>query len=192
MTWWRWPTALALALGLTAAGTAARAQGAQPPFAGDPDAKTEAPRPAIRNWTINAGGLSFSLEFNPGIATAGQLVEMTVAVATIPKTPHPRFGNRIPEAEARFVLEMRDPQGELVGRYRAHPLPLSNGRYGLHFTPAKDGLYEILITGKTAKGVDMRATTKLPVNVWPLPADLQGSGDDAGAIRRKRPIILPR
>ena len=166
--------------------------GAQPPFAGDPDQKVEQTRPAIRTWTVNANGFSYNIEFSPGIPNAGQLVEMTVAVSRIPKTPHPRFGNRIPQADARFVLEMRDPDGKVVGRYRAHALPLTRGRYGLHFTPAKDGLHTITIAGQSNEGLAMKAETKLPVNVWPLPKELQGTGDDAGKIRRRRPIVLPK
>lgn len=196
MTWWRWPTlaaqAMALTIGVVAGTTVAHAQNSGgPPFAGDPDKKTEKPRPALRSWTVNAGGFSYSLDFNPGIPNPGQTVEIIISVARIPKTPHPRFGNRIPQGDARFVVEMRTPDGELVGRYRAHPLPLTRGRYGLHFTPTSDGLFGLTIEGKSSEGLALRASTKLPVNVWPLPEDLQGTGDDAGSFRRRRPLTAP-
>lgn len=179
---------------MTAAGAAAHAQEApRPPFAGDPDAEVEKPRPPVRVWTVNGGGFSFTLEFSPGIPKAGQMVEIMISVAKIPGTPHPQFGHRIPEENARFIVEFTKPSGEPAARYRAHPIPLSRGRYGLHVTPMTDGLYDLRILGKSSDGADLRADTKLPVDVWPLPKALDGTGDDAGQTRRtRRPVIVPQ
>ncbi|MEM7678472.1 MAG: hypothetical protein AAF449_20980 [Myxococcota bacterium] len=187
--WWRrraasW-AAVAIAFGISAA----YAQ----PFAGDPDAKDKKTKPpAIRNWTVNEGGFSFSLEFNPGVPDPGQMVEIIISVARIPSTPHPTYGNRIPQRGARFVLEMIAPDGARLGRYLAHPLPLTRGRYGVHLTPTQVGLHSLRIRGKSSDGRILRAETKLPVKVWPLPANLRGTGDEAGSIRRRRPIVVPR
>ena len=189
MTWSRWLIAGALAL-VVSAGAQAEAQ--KPPFAGDPDEAVQKPRPPVRTWTVNAGGFSYSFEFTPGIPKAGELIEIMISVARIPTTPHPRFGTRIPQEDARLVLEVTAPDAKRLRRFRAHAIPRARGRYGLHVTALKDGLHGLRIVGRAKDGAELRAETKLPVNVWPLPPELEGSGDEAGSTRRRRPVIVPQ
>ncbi|MEL7369327.1 MAG: hypothetical protein AAFN74_10475 [Myxococcota bacterium] len=156
---------------------------------GDAKPEGDAAPPKTRSWTIDQRDFSYNLEFRPGVPNPGQMVEIIVSVARIPSTPHPTYGHRIPVSDARFVLEMSAPGGRAIGRYRAHPLPLTRGRYGIHFTPTAPGLYGLRIRGQSSKNDRMEAETKLPVAVWPLPKDLRGTGDATG--RRRRGPIAP-
>jgi hypothetical protein len=158
----------------------------KPPFADGPDeAAKPAEKPASRNWSVSNKTHAFTLSFAPGIPDANQTTEILVLANSIPKTPHPTFGTRVPLKDARLLLEFTNPAGEVVGRYLAHPIPLSAGKYGVHFTPTQAGLYTIGVKGKTAEGEDVAAELKMPVAVWPLPKELEGSGDpEGGNVRR--------
>ncbi len=155
-----------------------------------PKAKV-APKPEVRNWTVNKNGYSFTFTFEPGIAMPGKVAEVKIQASKIPDTPHPQFGNRIPLKGARIAVEFVNPAGESIGNFKAHPLPLRRGHYGLHVTPNQGGVYEVWLRGKTAKGKALEADLKMPVDVWPLPKELQGSGADSGGKGTRRVIRRP-
>ncbi len=182
--------ALPLCAGLLLTASSASAQ----PFADGPDDKEEVkPKPDRRAWTVKNGNFAYSFDFNPGIPDPNQVIEINLFATKIPATPHPRFGNRIPLTKAKITVEAFNPAGESVGRFIAHPLPFQAGRYGLHITATQDGIYDLVLKGTGPKGEDLSARLKLPVKVWPLPSELEGSGDDAGAgPRRRRPVIKKR
>lgn len=157
--------------------------GPVPPFGEAP--KAAAPKPDTRTWNARAGELAFTAVMKPGIPDPGQVVEVIITAASIPKTPHPKYGSRVPMEAASIIVELTSPAGEVVGRFVAHPMPLTAGKYGLHLTPANDGLYTMGIRGSTAQGQAISADIKLPVKVWPLPAELQGTGEPSeGGARR--------
>ncbi len=179
---------LLLTMGLVSLSAVAFAQ--SPPFADGPDTKPGGPKPANRTWTVNQDGFSYTFSFEPGIPDANQVTEITLFVNEVPKTPDPKFGNRVPLTNARITVEAVNPAGESLGRFLAHALPLAAGRYGMHLTPAQDGIYTLTLKGKTAAGKTLAAEVKLPVNVWPLPAELEGSGAaEAGGATVRRPLI---
>ena len=163
----------------------------KPPFADGPEEKKEQPKPAVRSWSVATKTHAFSLNFAPGIPDANQTTEILIAANAIPKTPHPTFGTRVPLKNARLTIEVTNPAGQVVGTYLAHPIPLSAGKYGLHFTPSQSGIYSLAVKGRTADGQDVSAELKMPVAVWPLPKELEGSGDDEGGQRARRPIMQP-
>lgn len=182
--------ALPLFAGLLFAAPSASAQ----PFADGPDAdKKLPPKPEQRTWTVKEGNFAFTFEFKPGIPDPNQVTEVLIFATEVPKTPHPRYGNRIPLGDARFTVEADNPAGESVGRFLAHAFPLQAGRYGLHMTPTQEGIYNLTVEGKTKDGRDLKARLQLPVKVWPLPKALEGSGADVGGgNRRRRPVIKKR
>jgi hypothetical protein len=156
-----------------------------PPFGEAP--KKEEPKPAERTWVVKAGELEFSVVMKPGIPDPDQVTEVMIQANAIPKTPHPRYGNRVPLEDANLVVEATNPAGELVGRFLAHAMPLANGKYGLHITPRQEGLYSLAIRGTSADGKALSADLKLPVKVWPLPPELRGSGDASSS---RKPIKM--
>lgn len=183
---------LGCALALATAG-AAHADG--PPFAGAPKSeKADAPKPATRAWTVvQKGDKSFSFEFrmSPGVPDPNQLTEVYVIVNEQAARAHPRYGNTIPQESAQVVLELENAAGQVVGRYKAHGIPLSSGKYGVHMTPGTEGLHTIRLSGKTAEGVALSGELKLPVGVWPLPKELEGAGEAPGTGgRRAVPVKL--
>lgn len=182
--------ALPLAAGLLFGAADAMAQ----PFADGPDAdKKVAPKPERRSWTVKEADFAFTFDFKPGIPDPNGVVEIIVFATEVPKTPHPRYGNRIPLGDATFTVEALNPAGESVGRFLAHPFALQAGRYGLHVTPTQEGIYELVLAGKSSDGRDLKARLKMPVAVWPLPKELEGSGADVGGgPSRRRPIIRKR
>ena len=187
------PTRLILALATPALVAALATPAAAQPFADGPDDKKEvAPRPDRRSWSVKSGKYAFTFEFVPGIAKANEVAEIRVFATAIPPKPDPRYGNRIPLGDAAFTVEAINPAGESVGRFRAHPFPLQRGRYGIHVTPTQDGLYELVLAGKTAEGDALSARLKFPVDVWPLPKELQGTGDEVGGAARRRPIVIKK
>lgn len=185
---------LALALPLFAGMSFGAAEALAQPFADGPDAdKKLPPKPERRTWTVKEGDFAFTFDFKPGIPDPNQVTEIVVFATEVPKTPHPRYGNRIPLGGARFTVEATNPAGESVGRFLAHAFPLQAGRYGLHITPTQEGIYELILEGKAKDGRDLKARLKMPVKVWPLPKELEGSGADVGGgPRRRRPVIKKR
>ncbi|MEQ9498178.1 MAG: hypothetical protein RIT81_15005 [Deltaproteobacteria bacterium] len=159
-------------------------------FADGPTEKVEK-KPESRSWTVTKDGFSMSYLFVPGIPDPNQVTEIVIVASAVPKTPHPRYGSRVPLENARIALEITNPAGEVVGSFVAHELPLTSGKYGVHFTAQQEGIYSIRLKGKTADGKDIRSDVKLPVAVWPLPKELQGSGDAEGARTARRVIRKP-
>ncbi len=158
-----------------------------PPFGEAPKVKEE-PKPPERTWSVKDGEHVFSVSMKPGIPDPDQLTEVIITANSIPKTPHPKYGNRVPVEGASITVEMTNPAGEVVGRYLAHPMPLSSDKYGLHVTPQHDGIYLLAIRGTTRDGKPLSADVKLPVKVWPLPADLKGGGDAVEKTSTRKPI----
>jgi hypothetical protein len=163
----------------------------KPPFADGPEEKKDTPKPATRVWSVATQTHAFSLNFSPGIPDPNQTTEILIAANSIPKTPHPTFGTRVPLKDARLTIEVTNPAGQVVGTYLAHPIPLSAGKYGLHVTPTQAGIYTLAVKGRTADGQDVAAELKMPVAVWPLPKELEGSGDAEGG-QSRRPIMQPK
>lgn len=161
-----------------------------PPFGEAPKAKESEPKPPERSWTVKSGEFELSVSMKPGIPDPDQLTEVMISANAIPKTPHPRFGSRVPLEGATVLVEVTSPAGEVVAKYVAHAMPLSSGRYGLHLTPKQEGLYTLGVRGTTADGKSFSGDVKLPVKVWPLPAELQGGGDVSDKGGSRRPIKL--
>jgi hypothetical protein len=174
---------LGLVLGAIAAAPALADEEKKPPFAEKP--KAAAPKPPERTVEALQGDkYAFGVRMKPAIPAPGEVTEITISANAVPKTAHPTYGHRVPLESAELWVEMTSPAGEVVGRYIAHPVPLAHGKYALHFTPGQDGLYNIGIRG-TADGKDnVQADAKLPVNVWPLPAELENASKQAGDTRR--------
>ncbi|MCK6547476.1 hypothetical protein L6R52_16630 [Myxococcota bacterium] len=157
-----------------------------PPFGEAPKKADDTPRPPDRSWTVKAGEFEIRVQMKPGVPDPDQLTEILVFANAIPKTPHPVYGSRVPLENASLTVTVESPARETVGRFVAHQMPQSTGRYGLHFTPKQEGIYSLAIRGTSADGKAVSADVKLPVKVWPLPAELQGAGDvDKGAGGRR-------
>lgn len=164
---------------------------AGPPFADGPDEPKVAPRPKTRAWTVVNRPFTFSLSFAPGILEKGKVAEIVLTGIETPKTPDPRFGSTVPMIGAKLVAEISSPAGQLIRRYLMHPIPLTQGKYAFHFTPDEEGIHGLKIVGKLADGRSVSASLKVPVDVWPLPKELEGTGDSGGAVRRRvirRPV----
>lgn len=182
----------ALAQGTPAPSASAAPEKKGPPFAdAKPDA-AQAPKPDRRVWNVvqesESGKFAYSFEMKPGVPDPEQVTEILINANAIPLKRDPEFGNNVPLIDARIVIEVTNPAGQLVGRYLSHAVPLTKGRYGLHFTPSQEGLYTLTLKGKTAKGEALSAELKLPVKVWPLPAELEGTGAAGAGSGRRGPI----
>lgn len=190
---------IAFGLGLSLGLSPAFAEGDKPaekkgpPFA-DKKKPEQATKPETRSWNViqdgEKGKMAFGFLMKPGIPDPNQLTEVVVTANLLPTRPDPVYGSQVPLEGARLVVEVTNPAGELVGRYLAHPMPLAKGRFGIHVTPTQEGIYTLSLKGKTAKGDAVSADVKLPVKVWPLPPELEGSGQEGGASARRAPIKL--
>ncbi len=190
-----WLSSGVLAGGIVSAGSALADK---PPFTDDKapgaaEAKAAAPKPKERGWTVEtdseAGKLNVAFHFVPGIPDPDHVVEIGVTVSSIPATPHPRYGRSVPLEGAKLVVELETPGREVIGRYLAHPVPLSSGRYALHVTPLVEGIHTLRLRGSTSDGKAFSAEVKLPVKVWPLPPELMGTPSETGGAQR-RPLKL--
>ncbi len=183
--------------------TSALAQGASPspaaptekkgpPFADAQPDKAAAPKPAVRSWNVvqesEAGKFAFAFDMKPGVPDPDQVTEILINANLIPKKRDPVFGSNVPLIDAKLIVDVTNPAGQLVGRFETHAMPLTKGRYGFHFTPSQEGIYTLTLKGKTAKGEALSGELKLPVKVWPLPAELEGSGAEGGSTGRRGPI----
>jgi hypothetical protein len=161
-----------------------------PPFSDGPNKSANAVKPAERTWTIKSGEFIFTVGMKPGVPDPDQVTEIMIAANAVPKRADPKFGNRVPLENANLTLEVTSPGGEVIAKFRAHQMPLSSGKYGVHFTPGQEGIYSLAIRGTTADGKALSGDLKLPVKVWPLPAELQGSGADADQSGGRKPIKM--
>lgn len=158
---------------------------AGPPFADGPDEPKLPPKPATRNWTVVKDAFTYQFAFQPGIPEAGKLTVVEMAGLEKPPVPDPKWGSTAPLVGAKFVVSLITPAGEIAERYVMHPVPLVDGKYALHLTPPGGGMYGLRVDGKLADGRKVQAEVKLPVDVWPLPKELEGTGDPGGAVRRR-------
>lgn len=162
-----------------------------PPFADGPDGPEVAPKPKTRAWTVVEGPFTFLFSFVPGIPEKDAVVEVMMSGLEKPSVPDPKWGTAVPLMDARFVAEHLSPAGEVVRRYLMHPIPLAQGKYGFHLTPEEVGIHGLRVVGRLADGRRAEANLKMPVDVWPLPKELEGSGDQGGTVRRtvvRKPI----
>ena len=167
--------------------------GAQkPPFADGPEAPAVEPRPPVRTWGVEEKPFALALTFTPGIPEVGKVAEVSFKATETPKVPHPRFGSSVPLMDAKLIAELYSPAGELLARYRTHPVPLTQSQYAFHFTPTVEGIHEMRVTGKLADGRQISLKLDVPVDVWPLPEKLQGEGLSStsrrGPVRRGGPV----
>lgn len=159
---------------------------AAPPFAGDPNADAVGPKPEVRQWGVRQGDLAVAFLFEPGIPSVNQVT----TISAVPERTGGSFsGARMEGASLQLVI--KDPDGKKVGTYVLHAYPLSASKYGTHFTPTREGIYSLELTGKSADGSDVSASLEMPVDVWPLPKELQGTGAAAGGARVRGPIRGP-
>lgn len=159
-----------------------------PPFADGPDTPKVPPKPETRTWTVVNAPFTFNFLFKPGIPALNEVVEIEVDGLEKPATPDPKYGSTVPMIGAKLVGAWISPAGETINRFWLHPVPLSQGKYALHLTPSADGIHELRISGTLADGRAVAATVKVPVDLWPLPKELEGSGDQSGSARRRRPV----
>lgn len=157
---------------------------AGPPFSGDPYEDKVGEKPAVRTWAVKEGKFAYVFVFEPGIPDPNQVLTVTVE----PQPAERSFGARSRVEGAKLALNITDPDGKRVGRYLLHALPLSKGKYATHFTPTASGLYGLMLEGTTAEGKTMSASLKMPVDVWPLPEELEGSGAQGVATRVRAPL----
>ncbi|NJK88051.1 MAG: hypothetical protein HC923_00755 [Myxococcales bacterium] len=163
---------------------------AAPPFAGDPNADRLPPKPESRAWNHKTSGLVVSFLFEPGVPDPNQVTTLTI-VPSEPVGGTGLVGRTRPLEGADIVVTVKDPSGKKLGRYRAHPNPLSKAKYGLHYTPAVRGVHTVEVEGKLPNGKTFLAEAALPVDVWPLPAELEGTGDKVQGAGIKRPLSGP-
>lgn len=183
------PSFWLLAAGLVLATPASAEEKPPPPTDQAKPEEAPPPKPANRNWTVKSGRFAVTFATTPGIPEPDQVAEVLILAGMVPEHADPRFGQNQPLKDARILIHLTDPKGETES-YLAHPIPRAAGRYGIHFTPKHAGLYQLQLKGKTAKGQAVEAKMTLPVAVWPLPAELQGSGE-AGGPRVRQVIRKP-
>ncbi|MEM6368698.1 MAG: hypothetical protein AAF851_10380 [Myxococcota bacterium] len=158
---------------------------AAPPFAGDPDADAIGPRPEKRTWGIKQGKIEVGFLFEPGIPTTGEVMTITV----VPEEVSGRgLAGRKRIEGADMVLTVTDPEGKEVGRYRLHAYPRARAKYATHFTPTREGIYALRLEGRTSSGT-LDGRLEMPVDIWPLPERLQGSG--ATKVQTRTPLRGP-
>lgn len=183
------------ALALVAAATLGTSLGAvsgraAPPFAGDPDSDQLPPKPETRQWNVTTPSHAVSFLFEPGIPDPNQTTTITIVPSKRSKGSSPLGGADAIEG-ARMIVTVKSPDGEVLGRYRTHPNPLSKSKYAFHYTPIVEGVHTLHVDGKAPDGKTFEAEVKMPVAVWPLPKELQGKGDAVPGGGVKRPITGP-
>lgn len=158
--------------------------GAGPPFSDDPYADQVGERPEVRQWGVKSKDLAFVFVFEPGVPDPNQTTTITVEV----QKANAGFGRQSRVEGASLVLSVVDPEGKDLGSQRLHALPLSRSKYATRLTPLKSGLYDLKVSGMTPQGKKVEVTCKFPVDVWPLPKELEGSGASGVASRVRAPL----
>jgi hypothetical protein len=140
--------AAAVILASAAAAGFAFAQGPLRPVAageGGAQAQPQAAAGAINVLRLRQDDHAFTLTVDPAAPQVGRRVSLRLDLATIPATPDPTFGDRVPVRDASLLAVFTAPgEGGAVHRQAIHPLG-GAGSYGLHWTPERSGLWRIAI-----------------------------------------------
>ncbi len=127
-------------------------------------------KPEVRTLRAKSGSLQFVVHLRPGVPDPGKVVEAEIEMADIPPIPDPIYGERIPVKGVHLIAKVTDADGAgYTLAYRVHALQ-DAGQYGFHFTPIRKDNYRLALTG-SYKGVPFNASLKVPVGIWPLPAE---------------------
>ena len=105
----------------------------------------------------------------PGAVQKDGLVELNLDVFKRLDVADPKFGNREPFRDLHLVAVVVDQTGKKNARtsYAVHSLG-APGRYGFHFTPTRDGVVQVLLTGEAGERT-INIAIPLHVGVWPPP-----------------------
>jgi len=108
-------------------------------------------------------------EVAPGEVKKGKLVEMKLEIFKPLDVPDPKFGSRMPWRNLNLTATVVEPTGKKDAKtvYAIHSMG-APGRYGVHFTPGRDGVIQVQITGE-AGDRSVNVTIPLHVGVWPPP-----------------------
>ncbi|HEY1098025.1 MAG TPA: hypothetical protein VGF99_03815, partial [Myxococcota bacterium] len=124
---------------------------------------------AVRTFRRDEGEYSILAEVEPGAVVKGKLVEVRLDVFKRLDVADPRFGNREPAKAPKLVANVIEPTGkkDATTSYALHPLS-APGHYGFHFTPSRDGVVNVQISGTVGERT-VNSTLPLHIGVWPPP-----------------------
>jgi hypothetical protein len=108
-------------------------------------------------------------EVEPGAVTKENVVELRLEIFRPLDVADPRFGAREPYRDLNLVANVVEPNGKksTTTAYAVHSLG-APGRYGFHFTPERDGVVQVQLSGDVS-GRRLNVAIPLHVGVWPPP-----------------------
>lgn len=111
--------------------------------------------PAEARTSTRQGNHQYIFSVRPGRPAPGTPVEFEWRIQEILHIPDPFLGDRKPAAPVRLIATISGPGGS--SRHVVHPLD-APGTFGLHFTPAKAGAYDIQLARADGKrGHDLKS-----------------------------------
>ena len=122
-----------------------------------------------RSYRREEGEVAVLATLTPGAVQKDGLVELNLDVFKRLDVADPKFGNREPFRDLHLVAVVVDQTGKKNARtsYAVHSLG-APGRYGFHFTPSRDGVVQVLLTGEAGERT-INIAIPLHVGVWPPP-----------------------
>jgi hypothetical protein len=128
---------------------------------------------------------SFNLHVRPPSLAVGEVGELVFEIADILDPPDPEYGDRRPVVGEQLLAQI-----EGVGPYILHPIPGTNGSYGLHFIPNSDGLRHVAlarIDGRAGLSVDLQVAVGRPPQLVSKNVDIR-EAQPLGAKQAVEPI----
>lgn len=150
---------------------------------------------SARRFIREDDAFQVNITMRPGAPVAGKMIELQFDIAKKLKVESTQYGTLEPQKKMVNIAQVMPPvtgQKEEAVSYRVHSLE-TPGTYGFHFTPNRDGMHEITVTGKTKTGDAFQFTLPVHPDAWPPPdfeeeqKKLKSSGNNSG--RTGRTII---
>lgn len=111
--------------------------------------------------------VGYTVVQTPGVGQAKETFELRILLEELHEAPDPSFGKRRLLAGAELTVYLVSPSGKVIDA-RVAARDGDDGRFAVHFTPPRDGIYTAHLVGRAPEGVLIGHTVLVSVNVWPM------------------------
>ena len=124
-----------------------------------------------RRFVRETDAFQVNITMRPGAPVSGQVVEVQFDVSRKLDVESAQYGRLQPQKKVRGTVRVNPPstgKKEEAALYRLHSLQ-TPGSYGFHFTPSRDGMYDLRISGTSPKNPDLNFSLPVHPDAWPPP-----------------------
>ena len=146
-----------------------------------------------RRFVRETDAFQINITMRPGAPVAGEVVELQFDISKKLEVESAQYGRLQPQKKVKGTVQVNPPatgKKEDAVLYRLHRLK-APGSYGFHFTPTRDGMYDLRLTGKSPKNPELEISLPVHPDTWPPPdfeeeeAKLKNLSNSTGRTNRR-------